>query len=116
MTKLSKAAKNTALVLAFAGIGSTFVAQPALAHEGHWSKQRSGCSYSGGVSSYHNYAWTSKDSGSCSGHAWLRIYFNPDNINEYWEGSKAGFISNSTPGMWHVYHKSQSSDSWGQSH
>lgn len=116
MISLSRAARNTALVMAFAGVASTFLAQPASAHDTGWSKTRSNCKYSGGVSTSHSYAWTQKESGSCSGHAWLRIYFNPDNINEYWEDSDPTYVSRSYPGMWHVYHKSQSSESWGQSH
>ncbi|MEU8378578.1 hypothetical protein [Streptosporangium sp. NPDC048865] len=120
MKKLKSMLGSAVLVLATTGTATTLVAQPAYAHEGHWSKSRSGCVYSGGLSSDHRYAWTVKNSGSCSGHAYLRVYYNETNINLYLESHAADVVSRSgnfCPTSWcRVYHKSQSSDSWGQSH
>ncbi|MEV4582953.1 hypothetical protein AB0K16_58070 [Nonomuraea jabiensis] len=120
MKKMRNVLGSVVLILAGTGAGTAFVSQPAYAHEGHWSKSRNGCVYSGGLSSDHRYAWTIKNSGDCSGHAYLKIYYNESNINLYLESHQANLVSRSgnfCPTSWcRVYHKSQSGESYGQSH
>ena len=104
-----------------ATVGIAITASPAQAHPGSWSKTRGDCHYSGGTRTDHRYAWTMKDYGGCSGHAWLRIYSNYSNLNQYWESHQPGLVSRSggfCPDVTfcRVYHKSQSNESWGQSH
>ncbi|MFI7131583.1 hypothetical protein ACIBQ1_38315 [Nonomuraea sp. NPDC050153] len=112
---------NAVLVFLVAAPLTASLAAPAQADEGHWSRERSGCVYTGGISADHRYAWTAKSSGGCDGHPWLRIYSNYSNITEYWEGHKANLISRSgtlcpDPSFCAVYHRSQSNESYGQSH
>ncbi|MFC9758729.1 hypothetical protein [Streptomyces sp. NPDC056921] len=69
--------KKAAGLLAAAGVMTGLLlatAAPAQAHEGAVDISRNGCGYWG--YSNHNYAETYKSSGSCSGHAWLRVRIN----------------------------------------
>lgn len=104
---------RTGVALAAAGIGGLVMVQPAAAHATGFSKTRSGCHYSGGVNSAHSFAWTQKDSGGCSGHAWLRVTFT--------DGSSSGDVHSA--GRAEVYgpiryawHKTQSNEGWVRSH
>lgn len=97
---------------------SVFIVSPAQADEGHWSRSRNGCVYTGGISSDHRYAWTAKTSGNCAGHAYLKMYWDYD---KSWEGHHEKVISRSgtlcpDPNFCQMYHKTQSNESWGQSH
>ena len=101
------------VVLATAGLGGLIIVQPASAHATAFSKTRSGCHYSGGVNSADSFAWTQKDSGSCSGHAWLKV--------TYTDGSTSGDIhaagrAEAYGNIRHAWHKTQSNESWVQSH
>jgi hypothetical protein len=113
-TARSMLAKSGAII-AVAVLGGALFTQPAAAHSGSFYKERSGCVYTGGMSALHNYAWTEKNSGGCSGHAWLRVRYND---GSYWEGSNATRItmSTGTNGMTNAWHKTQSSESWVASH
>jgi hypothetical protein len=115
MTKARSTLTKVGTALAFTALSTTLVAQPAAAHSGTYYKSRSGCVYTGGFSYYHDYAYTRKDAGGCTGHAWLRVQRSN---GTYWEGHYAGFISVSTAdyGMIHAWHKTQSGESWVASH
>ncbi|MDQ1024632.1 hypothetical protein QF035_002214 [Streptomyces umbrinus] len=52
-----------------------FTATTAQAHAGSVDLTRGSCAYTG--YSEHHYAYTQKLSGSCSGHAWLRVTMRP---------------------------------------
>jgi len=112
MSRIQKAI-SVAAVLAATSVGSLAAAQPASAHIGSWSKSRSGCLYVGGVSSFHNYAFTRKDHGSCAGHAWLQVQYTNGTWSTQLHAPVAVEIYGS---ILHAYHKSQSGESWGQSH
>jgi hypothetical protein len=108
--------KNTlriAVVMASVAVGTVAVVSPAEAHLGSWSKERSGCRYEGGVASLHNYAYTKKTRGSCSGHSWLRVQFTDGSYSGDLHGAGGAEVYGSVR---HAWHKSQSSDGWGQSH
>lgn len=104
---------KVAVILASLGLCGAIAVQPAAAHATGYSKDRSGCHYSGGVASLHNYAWTQKDSGNCTGHAWLRVQYT----NGIFSGDlhAAGRVEVYGP-ILHAWHKSQSGESWVQSH
>ncbi|WP_328367595.1 hypothetical protein OHQ88_23235 [Micromonospora zamorensis] len=108
----TKIVRNGIVALVLAGIGVTFAVVPAQAHSGSWSKTRSGCKYTGGVNSNHAYAWTQRETGSCSGHAWLwAISCDGGQIVH-----RSQFVSLSVPNMYLVYHKTQENEEWGSSH
>lgn len=67
--RIKAAAVATAAV---AGLAVTMA--PAQAHGGAVDISRNGCGYWG--YSDHGYAETYKSSGSCAGHAWLRVRIN----------------------------------------
>ena len=114
MAKRSSLTK-AGMILAFTAVGSTLLVSPASAHSGSYYKARSGCVYTGGISALHNYAWTRKDTGSCAGDAWLRVQFSN---GTFWENHALPGISISTGegGIIHSWHKSQSGESYVQSH
>jgi hypothetical protein len=104
---------KAAAVLSLVGLSGVLAVQPAAAHATGYSKSRSGCHYSGGVASLDTFAWTQKDSGNCSGHAWVRVQFT--------DGTYSGDVH--APGraevygpVRHAWHKTQSGESWVQSH
>jgi hypothetical protein len=112
MTKKNLVVRS-GMVLALAGLGSVLAVQPASAHATIYSKTRSGCHYSGGVNSGDSFAWTQKDSGGCTGHAWLKV--------TYTNGTSSGdqHASGRVEAYGHIryaYHKSQSNESWVRSH
>ncbi|MDX5456333.1 hypothetical protein [Micromonospora tulbaghiae] len=115
MGSVRKIVKGAGIALAVTGLVAVTAPQSASAHSGSYYKSRSGCVYTGGFSTYHSYAWTRKDSGSCSGHAWLKVQF--DDGSYYENHALPGVsISDVDYGMTHAWHKSQSSESYVQSH
>jgi hypothetical protein len=116
---MKNAIKKGAVLLTLVGVasvGSVLAPQAASAHSAYWSKSRSGCQYSGGMSALHNYAWTVKDSGGCAGHAWLYVWYSGGGVSDPVHASGSVSISTGTNGMTRAYHKSQSGESWGRSH
>ncbi|MDQ0935107.1 hypothetical protein [Streptomyces turgidiscabies] len=116
MKSVGRKLRNATVVLTMGGAALSMAIQPAAAHSGYWHKSRSGCSYSGGLSALHNYAWTTKDSGGCSGHAWLQVQYSNGAWSAEVHESGSVSISTGTNGISHAYHKTQSGEGWGQSH
>lgn len=104
---------KVAVILASLGLSGAIAVQPAVAHATGYSKDRSGCHYSGGVASLDNYAWTQKDSGSCAGHAWLRVQYTNGTFSSDLHAAGRAEVYGS---ILHAWHKSQSGESWVQSH
>ncbi|MFI7131582.1 hypothetical protein ACIBQ1_38310 [Nonomuraea sp. NPDC050153] len=118
MDTIQKRYVNVILACALAVPVTALVATPAQGDEGHWSRERNGCIYTGGISSDHRYAWTAKTSGDCKGHPWLKVYSDYD---EMWEGHRENVVSRSGTlcpdvNFCQVYHRTQANESYGQSH
>lgn len=104
---------TTGVMLGLTGLSGLIAVEPASAHPTKFSKTRSGCNYSGGVNSADAFAWTQKDSGNCSGHAWLKV--------TYTDGSTSGDIhsagrAEAYGSIRSAWHRTQSGESWVQSH
>ncbi|NGO06512.1 hypothetical protein G5C60_02185 [Streptomyces sp. HC44] len=112
MTRV-KLAVRSAAVLSLLGVSGLLAAQPATAHPGFYSKDRSGCHYSGGVSSFDDHAWTQKDTGSCAGHAWLRVQYTDGSYSDDLHAEKRVEVYGPILRAWH---KSQANESWVLSH
>ncbi|MEE6311408.1 hypothetical protein V1634_31740 [Plantactinospora veratri] len=67
------------------------------------------------MSNLHNYAWTVRSSGNCAGHGWLRVQYANGTYEEF-HGDPGTSVSTGTNGIRHAWHKTQESESWGQSH
>jgi hypothetical protein len=100
-------------IVAAVGAATVVAVDPAAAHIGSWSKSRNGCLYVGGVNGFDSYAYTVKDHGNCAGHAWLRVTFT--NGTSSGEQHAAGAVEVYGP-IRSAWHRSQSVESWGQSH
>ncbi|QNP75151.1 hypothetical protein IAG44_40945 [Streptomyces roseirectus] len=71
---------KAAAVVTAALAGVAVATAPAQAHGAYVDISRNGCTYTG--YSNHSYAYTEKESGSCAGHAWLRVRAN--NVISSW--------------------------------
>ena len=119
MRKIGKTLVGAALVSSLVAAGGLVSVQPASAHSGAWSKTRSNCRYTGGVTNTHGYAWTQRETGSCAGHPWLLLNWEEDGWIVTREVHKAQFVSSSPPAgrsFRTVCHKSQENESYGCSH
>jgi hypothetical protein len=107
--------RKALLAVSLAGASVLVAAPPASAHAGSYSKTRGSCAYSGGTASSHRRAWTQKDRGSCTGHAWLRVQLADGSVYEMHDPWSVTFNPSLSP-IAHAWHKSQSGESWTQSH
>ncbi|MET7426008.1 hypothetical protein [Dactylosporangium sp. NPDC005555] len=112
--KATSLAMRTGVVLAMVGVSALVAVQPASAHATIYSKSRSCGNYSGGVNSFDTMAWTQKDlGGSCAGDAWLKVtYTNGTSSGDLHTAGRAEAYGNIAS----AWHKSQSGESWVQSH
>jgi len=108
-------AKRGLLAVSLAGASVLGAAPPASAHAGSYSKTRGSCAYSGGLHSSHRRAWTQKDRGSCTGHAWLRVQLTDGSVYEVHDPNSVIFDTGVLP-IAHAWHKSQSGENWTRSH
>lgn len=108
-----KSALRAAVIVAAVGAGTAVAVVPADAHVGSWKKERSGCLYTGGVNSVDSFAYTKKHYGSCAGHAWLQVQYSNGSWSSQLHASSAVEVYGP---IRRAYHKSQSGESWGQSH
>jgi len=116
MKSVGRKLRNTTAVLAVTGAALSMAVQPATANSGYFSKTRNGCSYAGGLSALHNYAWTVKNSGSCAGHAWLQVQYSNGTWSAQEHAAGSVSLSTGTNGIIHAYHKTQEGESWVASH
>ncbi|MFD6892148.1 hypothetical protein [Streptomyces sp. NPDC059957] len=116
MNSVGRRLRNATAVLTLAGAAFSMAIQPATAHSGYFYKSRSGCVYTGGLSAAHNYAWTVKDKGDCAGHAWLLVQYSTGKWSAEEHASGSVSLSTGTEGIAHAFHKTQSGESWVQSH
>ncbi|MFB7176792.1 hypothetical protein ACFCYI_03665 [Streptomyces sp. NPDC056257] len=116
MTSVRRTLRNTTAVLAFAGAAVSLAVQPAVAHSGYFYKKRNGCVYTGGLSAGHEYAWTTKDSGDCAGHAWLLVKYSNGKWSDPVHASGSVSLTANWGGIVEAWHKTQSDEGWVQSH
>lgn len=119
MRKIGRTLVRAALISSLVAVGGLVAVQPASAHSGTWERIRSGCRYTGGVTSNHQVAWTQKVSGSCTGHAWLLVNYEEDGWIVTRELHQADYVADSPPAgssFRSVCHKTQENESYGCSH
>lgn len=115
MIKVRRAIGRSVLVLGLIGATAVVAPQSASAHHVSWTGTRSGCTWTGGLSTLHNYAWTIRSTGSCSGHGWLRVQYSDGKYEEF-HGDPGASVSTGNYGIVKTWHKTQSSDSWSPGH